>query len=437
MPHEFKGELHRQLFTQIPLELLSSCAVIGRRRLIFVYAWLWFYAGRSDNAFPSVPRLALECGMKERDIRTALQTLQAEGWIVRAGTGPNGTNVYKVRTEVRRRKRVTKPTAAERKAAAPLPSRGRPPQGSPPPSGGEPPGGHPLPSGGTPPQGDPNKKPLIEEEENQDKQITSQQTHMPQRGKFSGTAPQVTTADAVATNGQVLVSSTQNDAPQRHADPRLAAADPCPPPGEQPAVRTLPDCARPFRAILLEWAQRRRTKHPNAPRGLSAADFGAIEHANALGVLKPFLEQAAASGCKSLATGYRRRCEQLRAGPAASAAFEQLRGAYLAASRRVPSQSLPAAQQEMGAVLAEGYTIEQLLASLAAELRAQDQQHASTGFAPSLPDMARWLKQRRFVAYLPQSQPGPADAASQFVAPIDPESGAPDPFAYHRHITGQ
>lgn len=440
MPNEFKGELSRQLFTQIPLELLTSCAVVGRRRLVFVYAWLWFYAGRSDNAFPSVPRLALECGMKERDIRTALQTLQAEGWIIRAGSGPNGTNLYRVRTEVKRRKRSAKPTAAESKSAAPLPPGGTPPQGTPTP----PQGGHPLPLGGTPPQGDPNKKPLNQEVEVKEKLITSQQTHMhQQREKSSAAAPQVTTADAVVTDGEIVVTSAQNDAPQRHDALLAAAADLCPCPAEphtaQQAAPTqsLPDCAKPHRELLVEWAQRRRSKHPTAPRGLSPADIGAIQHADSLGVLQPFLEHAAASGCRSLATGYRRRCQQFRAGPAASAAFEQLRGAYLASPRRVPSQSLPAAQHELGAVLAEGHSLEQLLAALAAEVRAQDQQHAATGFAPSLPDMARWLKQRRFVAYLPQNQPAAVAVASDFVAPIDPESGAPDPFAYHRHVTGQ
>jgi hypothetical protein len=50
--------------------------------------------------------------------------------------------------------------------------------------------------------------------------------------------------------------------------------------------------------------------------------------------------------------------------------------------------------------------------------------------------MARWLKERRFAAYLQQHQPVAATAA-EFVAPIDPETGAPDPFAYHRHVTGQ
>jgi hypothetical protein len=154
-------------------------------------------------------------------------------------------------------------------------------------------------------------------------------------------------------------------------------------------------------------------------------------------VLQPFLEAAAASGCKSLATGYRRRCEQLRAGPAASAAFDALSSAYLAAPRRVTCQSLPAAQRELASVLAEGHTIDQVLAALSAEIRAQEQQFTATGFAPSLPDIVRWLKDRRFAAYLQQNQPTTASTAAEFVPPLDPETGAPDPFAYHRQLSRQ
>lgn len=439
MPKDsFNGELHRSLFAQIPLELLSSCAEIGRRRLVFVYAWLWFYAGQNDNAFPSVSRLGLECGMKDRDIRTAISTLLAEGWIVKTGTGPKGTNLYRVRMEANRKKARSKSVPTERKSAAPLPPGGRPSKGSTPPPRGESPQGAPLPPGGTPPQGEAINKPLNVEEEILEELITTPKTNMSQRvGNGSATAPQVTTAEAVVTDRQIVVSSVDNDACQRHAEP--AASDLRPPSGEQPAAQqtALPDCAQPHRQLLVEWWTRRRQKHPAAPKELSAADVAAIHHANALGVLQPFLEHAAASGCKSLATGYRRRCEQLRAGPAASAAFEQLCAPYLASPRRVTCQSLPAAQRELVAVLAEGHTIDALVAAHAAELRAQDQQHAATGFAPSFPDLARWLKERRFVAYLPQNQPAAAVAAATFVAPNDPETGAPDPFAYHRHVTGQ
>lgn len=442
----FNGELHRPLFAQIPLELLSSSAERGRRRLVFVYAWLWFYAGQNDNAFPSVPRLALECGMKERDIRAALQTLLDEGWIIKAGTGPRGTNVYRVRMETKRKRSRPKSTAAERKSAAPLPYKGSPPageapQGHPSPCRGGP-TGVPLPHRGTPPQGDPINKPLNEELDNPEELIPISNTYMSQRAEISSTAAAlVTTAGAVVTDRQIVVTSDQNDAPQRHAE--TAASNPCPSAAEQPTAQApgqqagLPACARPHRQLLVEWWTRRRQKHPAASRELSAADLQAIHHADALGVLEPFLEHAAASGCKTLATGYRRRCEQLRAGPVAAEAFEQLRGAYLAAPRRVTCQSLPAAQRELGAVLAEGHTVDHLVAALAAEVQAQEQQQASTGFAPSLPDMARWLKERRFVAYLPQNQPAAAVAAATFVAPIDPETGESDPFAYHRHITGR
>jgi hypothetical protein len=382
--------------------------------------------------------------MKERDIRAAVSTLLTEGWIVRAGTGPQGTNVYRVRMETKRKKQRPKSVAPERKMTAPLPPGGRPSRGTTPPLQGESPPGAPLPPGGTPPQGDPINKPLNTEEEILEGLTTSSKINMSQRVETdSAAAPQVTSADAVVTDHQIVVTSNQNAAPQRHADP--ACSDSCTPADEQPSAipsaaaqhSALPDCAKPHRQLLVEWWHRRREKHPAAPNELSAADQSAIRHAHALGVLQPFLEHAAASGCKSLHTGYRRRCEQLRAGPAASTAFEQLCAAYLASPRRATCQSLPAAQRELAAVLAEGHAVESLVAAHGAELRAQDQQLATTGFAPSFPDLVRWLKERRFVAYLPQNQPVAAVAAATFVAPIDPETNAPDPFAYHRHVTGQ
>lgn len=439
--HTFTGELGRPLHAQIPLELLSSCAQIGRRRLVFVYGWLWFYAGQNDTAFPSVPRLALECGMKERDIRTALSVLAEEGWIVKTGTGPRGTNIWRVRLEAKRKQQRSKTIAAQRKSRAPLPPEGRPHRGSTPPLQGESPQRAPLPPGGTPPQGDPINKPLNVEEENLEELITNSNKNMLQRvANSSAAAPLVTTAGAVATDHQIVVTSDQNAAPQRHAE--LAASD-LGTPAEQTSSpqaqqrSPLPDCALPHRQLLVEWYTRRRQKHPDAPRELSAADRTAIQYADALGVLQPFLEHAAATGCKSLATGYKRRCEQLRAGPAASAAFEQLCAVHLASPRRATSQSLPAAQRELASVLAEGHTIEALVAAHGAELQAQEQQLVATGFAPSFPDLLRWLKERRFVAYLPKHQPASAVAAAAFVAPIDPETGAVDPFAYHRHLTGQ
>jgi len=424
-PRDFSGELHRPLFAQIPLDLLSSCAERKRRRLVFVYAWLFFYAGHGDNAFPSIPRLSLECGMKEDDVRASISTLLSEGWISKVGSGPNGTNRYRVRLEATRKRRSPKPAARQARTGTPPPVTGTPCKG-----GGTPRKGPPVTGGGDPPlrgprNGDPISKPLNEEEEIQEGLNDYSTTYIHQRDeKIDAAAPSVTTAQAVATDREIVVTSAQDDAPQRHADTATSPHSP------------LPACAQPHRQLLREWWVRRRSKHPTAPQALSPGDITAILHADALGVLQQFLEHAAASGSKSLATGYRRRCEQLRAGPAASAAFDTLSSSYLAAPRRVTCQSLPAAQKELSAVLAEGHTVEQLVAALAAEVRAQDQQHASTGFAPSLPDMARWLKERRFAAYLHQHQPAAAVAAA-FVAPIDPETGAPDPFAYHRHVTGQ
>lgn len=367
--------------------------------------------------------------MDRNDIRASISTLLSEGWVRKTGTLPNGTNVYSVRSEVKGKRRSPKPSAGQAKSAPP-PGVTPPGRNATPPALCHPPnplGVTPPPGRNTPPRNaTPINKPLNEEEEEIQEGLSDySKTYIHQRDeKIDAAAPSVTTAEAVATCSEVVVASPQNDAPQRHAEPATQQHS------------SLPACAQPHRQLLREWWVRRRSKHRIESRDLTPGDITAILHADALGVLQPFLQHAAASGCKSLATGYRRRCEELRAGPAATAAFDALRTAYLAAPRRVTCQSLPAAQKELSAVLAEGHTVDQLVAALAAEVRAQDQQHASTGFAPSLPDMARWLKERRFAAYLQQHQPAAASAA-EFVAPIDPETGAPDPFAYHRHITGQ
>jgi hypothetical protein len=371
--------------------------------------------------------------MKERDIRVALGVLLSEGWIQKTGTSPSGTHVYRVRMESKRTRRPARSPAPQAKTAAPLPHRGTPQNAPPPPPVGESPAGAPLPYRGTPLQGDPNKKPINEEEETQEELIPTQKTNMSQH--VADTSPaghQVTTADAVATDHQVVVTSVQNDAPQRHDNPPAQGVSQPEALQPLPEQQALPDFARIHRPLLVEWGRKRRSKHPDAPRGLSPADLAAIHHAEALGVLQPFLEQAAASGCKTLATGYKRRCEQLRAGPAAAAAFETLRIAYMAAPHRVTCQSLPAAQRELVSVLAEGITPDQLVAALRAEIRAQQQQQAVGEFVPSLPDIARWLKQRRFFAYL--SQPTET-APAPLPASIDPETGVIDPFAYHRQIT--
>ncbi len=220
---------------------------------------------------------------------------------------------------------------------------------------------------------------------------------------------------------QIVVQSASNlTAPQQHDSP----------------LSSLPPCAEPYRHLLAQWWASRSFRHrslqPDQP--LAQADLDAISLAHAHGVLEPFLAQAAAAGWKSLAYRVKIRIQQLQAGPAAAADFDRLRSQYLAAPNRVPCQSLPRAQKELALILKEGYSIDQILAALTAETAAQAAKLSKAEFCPSMPDIARWLKERRFAAYIqaPTSEPrilSPAD----FTHAID-EDGEPDPFAYSNYL---
>jgi len=133
------AQITRPRFAQVPIALLEACA--DRKGTLFVYSWLWHYAGQNDQAFPSIGRLAMECRMKEDHIRAALRWLVENGWISRVDR-VGQTALFHVRYE------QTPP-----KKRSPLPQKGDPPKGGP----------HPSPKKGTPPlpqKGDPNKRDL-------------------------------------------------------------------------------------------------------------------------------------------------------------------------------------------------------------------------------------------------------------------------------------
>jgi len=135
-----KKSLTRTAFALVPMELLEKLG--DKKGAIIVYCWLWHYAGRDDQAFPSVERLAAECRMKPDGVRACLKSLATEGWISRVDR-PGQTTLFHVRSE-----RVN-------------PS---PKWGTPPPNGGSPEqGSTPLPQTGEytpPPNGGPNNKHL-------------------------------------------------------------------------------------------------------------------------------------------------------------------------------------------------------------------------------------------------------------------------------------
>ena len=95
----------RTRFSMVPIELVEACA--DHKSWLFVYIWLWHYAGKEDAAFPSMERLAAECHMAARDVRRALSWLVKHGWIKRVER-PGRTTLFHVRTERHPQKRSSR-----------------------------------------------------------------------------------------------------------------------------------------------------------------------------------------------------------------------------------------------------------------------------------------------------------------------------------------
>jgi Helix-turn-helix domain len=53
---------------------------------------------QNDMAWPSVSRIAGECGLSEQCVRKHLKILCAEGWLVKQGTSQLETNIYQAST---------------------------------------------------------------------------------------------------------------------------------------------------------------------------------------------------------------------------------------------------------------------------------------------------------------------------------------------------
>jgi hypothetical protein len=147
-----EAQITRPIFAQVPIALLEQSAERSRRGALFVYCWLWHYAGRNDQAFPSIQRLAAECHMKPDDVRKALKWLTEEGWITRTDRA-GSTSLFHVRYE--KTPRRTPPPKG-----VPLPRKGDPLKGVTLPPEPLPQMGDPTP----PPEGGPNKNQLTREE---------------------------------------------------------------------------------------------------------------------------------------------------------------------------------------------------------------------------------------------------------------------------------
>jgi hypothetical protein len=179
------------------------------------------------------------------------------------------------------------------------------------------------------------------------------------------------------------------------------------------------------RPIAVAWWRERALRHPDAPKALTPLDLRALQHAEAAGVLPQFLQAAAAGGWRSLHTAYRSRIAALAAPPGSTDGFEEFRRAYLAAPRRVTSQSIDRAIPAYATALRTGGSPDGLLRALQAEIEAQAAATARGEFVPSLPDIARWLRDGRWKAYI---DPPPAPPPPRF-APQGPELPIAPPVA--------
>ncbi len=299
----------------VPIELAEACA--DRKSWLFVYIWLWHYAGKDDQAFPSVERLAAECHMASRDVRRALTWLAKAGWIKRIER-PGRTSLFHVRTERAGSKRShTKPSQATPPLNGTSPKKARPQRATPSPKGlgveglTPTPNGSPLPQKGDTPNGPPNKKELNPKTKDNPLSSSLRSEDIPHGGTIPSTGGQ-----ANSDSGRIPQTSTDQDAspaPSRSrrkaVEPSDGCADTCVPAEGALAVRrapsraaaTLPDFAEPVRVQLEAWWRLRKQRHRAAAgSALTSRSVNALAYANSLGVLVAFADLAADSGWLSL-----------------------------------------------------------------------------------------------------------------------------------------
>lgn len=296
----------------VPIALLEACAAREAKGRVFLYAWLWHYAGERDTAFPSIPRLALECRMKKDDIRSGLAWLAAEGWIQRIDR-PGHTTLFHVRTErptpVRKRKAAATPPPTGgypqrgKGQASPLPLKGDTPVG------GYPQGGKgqdlPLPpqgEGTPPPVGAPNKKHLTRT--NPIQEVEPPLPPVPLRS--TGGSPQVEETAAA------VISRTADNSPAQEISceivlaPVKAPAAPSKKKARVPAAQTPLPPDQPVlpaqeEEALAAWWARRCELHPRADRlRFGPLNHNAVRRATEQGVLLAYLQKAAEAGWQSL-----------------------------------------------------------------------------------------------------------------------------------------
>jgi len=322
----------------VPIELVEACA--DHKSWLFVYIWLWHYAGKDNADFPSMERLAAECHMASRDVRRALSWLVKHGWIKRVER-PGRVTLFHVRTERQPRKRSSR--SGSQLTPPPnggYPKKATPEKATPPPKrpGVEalplPQKGQglaaPLPQMGdtsNPPPKNPPKtkteelkpiKPIIHKTNPPSGSLRS--PDRPPRGLVSETSPD-RSAVIQAPEQQPTPSVSSDVAPEAAGSPRKApqptfAATDTTTPSAGPlqartaatkAAATLPAFAEPVRPQLQAWWRLRQQRHrAKSGDGLTARSVSALTYANELGVLEAFADLAAESGWLSLGFSKRR-----------------------------------------------------------------------------------------------------------------------------------
>lgn len=210
------ARLTRTRYAQVPIDVLEKYG--DKKGTIVVYCWLWHYAGRDDQAFPSVDRLAAECRMKPDDVRVCLKSLTGDGWISRVDR-PGQTTLFHVRSE-----RVH----PSPKRGTPPPKRGTPKQGSTPlPQKGEP---------TPPPKGGPNKNHLTKTNYQEDLEPPFIPPAGGRRDERGGTHPYLDQVEIFGMDSQGSEQAQAQPQPQQPVKPWEPSppSPPAPDPEPQP-----------------------------------------------------------------------------------------------------------------------------------------------------------------------------------------------------------
>lgn len=227
--------------------------------------------------------------------------------------------------------------------------------------------------------------------------------------RFTDYVPEI-----VPESSQAALSGATTAPVQR--DPSGTITQPAKP--EQPTAVKLPTCAEPHRDLVVAWWRARNRKHPKAPRTLSPQDITALEYADSQGILAEFLQDAADKARRSLGHAYRANIERVMAGSEVSAAFEHFRAAYMAIQDKAHSQSITDARAAFTTAVRKGNNPAQILAALRANVAAYHAAQKRGQFAPTFPDMVRWLEKGRFEAYLPREGASAPLAAPRPAGPV-------------------